>query len=294
MSLAGLPPAEDASSSVRAGLLGAGQGCKVLVGASRNPCRSSSLSWDHGPLREALTVCPSRRLLLLICEELPQINKKNELKDVDRQFPVGEKQMASKQVKRCRTLLVIRERLLEIRDIILQHHQEAEGEVSARAGEEQQQPETRPCLGSPPLQLTPNQHVVGVWKSLLYARKHRGLSARRKFRRVTTAVFVSLACPGHTRHRKCSWEVWRLASPPPPAPSPWTSTHFLGCGRGLSGPGLSRDGCHFLLSGSVSGLQCSVQPRGWCQDRTARRRWVFTETEMEMESLGRPGCYCCF
>lgn len=78
-------------------------------------------------MREALTDCPRRRLLLLICEELPQINKKNELEDVDRQFPVGEKQMASKQVKRCRTLLVIKKRLLEIRDILLHHHDRGRG-----------------------------------------------------------------------------------------------------------------------------------------------------------------------
>lgn len=38
---------------------------------------------------------------------------------MDRQFPVGEKQMASKQVKRRRTSPAIRKSLIEIRDIIL-------------------------------------------------------------------------------------------------------------------------------------------------------------------------------
>lgn len=38
---------------------------------------------------------------------------------MDRQFPEGAKQMASKQVKRCRPSLVIKKRLIEIRDIIL-------------------------------------------------------------------------------------------------------------------------------------------------------------------------------
>lgn len=57
---------------------------------------------------------------------------------MDRQFPVGEKQMGSKQVKRCRTSLVIKKKLIEIRDIILHPPERRVLEVSVCTGVAQQ------------------------------------------------------------------------------------------------------------------------------------------------------------
>ena len=72
---------------------------------------------------------------------------------MDRQFPVREKQMASKQVKRCRTSPVIRKKLIEIRHITLHGWRRGRGWNCRYAQvwslEEGKAAENRPLLGSP-------------------------------------------------------------------------------------------------------------------------------------------------
>lgn len=84
--------------------------------------------------------------------------------------------MASKQVKRCRTSLVIKKRLIGIRDIIL----------PVGAGERGRK---RHCAQAQALSrltpwLAPVCRIVGAWKYFLCARKHTAhLSAHSKSQR---------------------------------------------------------------------------------------------------------------
>lgn len=76
--------------------------------------------------------------------------------------------MASKQGERCRTSLVIKERLIEIRDIVLLSGKARRGWKPLCM---QVQREVGP-FPAHPRRLAPIRPTVGAWKYLLRARKH--------------------------------------------------------------------------------------------------------------------------
>lgn len=174
-----------------------------------------------------------------------------------------------------------------------------------RTGEEQQQPETRPCLGSPPLHLTPNQHVVGVWKYLLYARKHIGLSAHSKFQQGLHCRLCVPCLPWpHLPQEMLLEGLAPSLTPTPQLPRPGRPSISFAVAMdflGLAFRGTGATSCCLAVSLGFSAL-CNPMAGARATRRgcTARRRWVFTETEIEMASLdspgklGSPGCYCCF
>lgn len=96
--------------------------------------------------------------------------------------------MASKQVKRCRTSLVIKKRLIEIRDIILLV---GAGERGWKCGCAQAQ-----ALSRLTPWLAPVRRIVGAF-FIPENTQHTSLLTV-SLNRATTVAFMSLVCPGHS------------------------------------------------------------------------------------------------
>ena len=132
-------------------------------------------------------------------------------------FPVREKQMASKQVKRCRTSPGIRKRLIAIRHITLHGWRRGGGWNCQYAQvwslEEGKAAENRPLLDSPLRLAWPAQ----VLERLALSQKTQRPSLCSQG--VSAGPLLPLWPPVcHAHHWRCSWGDWRPASFPRSAP----------------------------------------------------------------------------
>lgn len=193
------------------------------MGAPRHPHWPSSLSWDRGGWREALRVCPKRRppRCFSAYAKSPHKSIRKMANEGGRQFPEGEKQIASKQAERCRTLQAIKERLIEIRGILLH---------TAGAAVRRPRCSQRPALsGLPPAACTNPAHSRCAETRAWCQKTHR-----------TPLCPLSplLARPRLPLEVLLEVEIGSQPPPHPPGPGGAPASLAVG-GPGLWGPGLS-------------------------------------------------------